>query len=310
MPSVWPLWKGRGKNVNNRLLRPSKAMFVLLLAPGVVWFVFAVIVPLLGSLVYSFFSFRGMRADRFAGLGNYLEMVRDPIFWQALKNNLVITVLCIVGQLGLALILASILHTRLVKLKNLHRAAIFFPGILSMMVVGFIWTIMYNKDFGLINFLLRLLRLDFLILPWLDNPRHVLYFVSLPIVWQYIGYYTVIIMAGMSSIPKEVYEMTDIDGFNGWQKLVYITMPLLKNTLSVCLMLCISGNMQVFDHIYVMTLGGPGTSSTVLALYAYGKTFTQVRIAYGNTISIGILIISLALILLSRKLVGGGKGDD
>ena len=103
--------------------------------------------------------------------------------------------------------------------------------------------------------------------------------------------------------------MAEIDGVNGWKKLIYITIPLIKSTLLVCLMLCISGNMQVFDHIFVMTNGGPGTSSSVMALYAYSKTFTQGRIAYGNTISIGILLVSLVLILITKWIVGGRKAD-
>ncbi len=293
--------------MDNKVLRPKKSMFVLLLGPGIAWYVFAVIVPLLGSLRYSFFSFKGMRADKFAGLANYAELVNDLLFWNSLKNNMIITVLCVIGQIGLALIFATMLNSRMAKLKNLHRAVLFFPGVLSMVIVGFIWTIMYNNDYGLINFFLRALRLDFLILPWLDDPRYVIYFVSIPIIWQYIGYYMVIIMAGMSSISGEVYEMAKIDGVNGWKELIYITIPLIKNTIIVCLMLCISGNMQVFDHIFVMTMGGPGTSSAVMALYGYSKTFTQVRIDYGNTISIGILLTSLILILITRRIIGGRK---
>lgn len=293
--------------MDNKVLRPKKSLFVLLLGPGIAWYVFAVIVPLLGSLRYSFFSFKGMRADKFAGLANYAELVNDLLFWNSLKNNMIITVLCVIGQIGLALIFATMLNSRMAKLKNLHRAVLFFPGVLSMVIVGFIWTIMYNNDYGLINFFLRALRLDFLILPWLDDPRYVIYFVSIPIIWQYIGYYMVIIMAGMSSISGEVYEMAKIDGVNGWKELIYITIPLIKNTIIVCLMLCISGNMQVFDHIFVMTMGGPGTSSAVMALYGYSKTFTQVRIDYGNTISIGILLTSLILILITRRIIGGRK---
>lgn len=295
--------------MNNKALCPNKWVFFLLLGPGVVWYVFTVIIPLLGSLRYSLFSFEGMRADKFVGLANYVELANDSIFWHSLVNNLTITLLCVIGQIGVALVFAAMLNTTVVKLKNMHRAVIFFPGVLSMVIVGFIWTIMYSKDYGLINYFLRMLNLESLILPWLDDPRYVIYSISVPLIWQYIGYYMVIIMAGMSSISKEVYEMAEIDGVNGWKKLIYITIPLIKSTLLVCLMLCISGNMQAFDHIFVMTNGGPGTSSSVMALYAYSKTFTQGRIAYGNTISIGILLVSLVLILITKWIVGGRKAD-
>lgn len=296
--------------MTNQVLRPKKGLFLLLFGPGVIWYIFAVILPLLSSLWYSFFSFKGYRLDKFVNLKNYVELVQDTVFWQSLKNNIVITILCVIGQIGIALLIATMLNTKLVFLKKLHRAVIFFPGVLSAMIVGFIWTMMYNKDYGLINFFLNGLHLESFILPWLDDPRIVIYFVSIPLIWQYIGYYTVIILAGMSSISKDVYEMSAIDGANTWQKLLYITMPLIKPTLVVCLMLCISGNMQVFDHIFVMTEGGPGTSSMVMALHAYSKTFEQGRIAYGNTVSIGILLVSLFFIGLSRFIIGGKKSED
>lgn len=293
----------------NKALRPKNYMFVLLLGPGIIWYIFAVIAPMLSSLRYSFFSFKGVRISDFVGLANYKELVTDSIFWISLKNNIVITILCVAGQIGIALIFAMLLNMAYVKFKNLHREFIFFPGVLSTIIVGFIWTIMYNSDYGLINFFLKLLKLDFLILPWLDDPKLVLFFVCIPIIWQYIGYYMVIIMAGMSNISKDIYEMSEIDGVTGMQKLVYITMPLIKNTLVVCLMLCISGNMQVFDYIFIMTGGGPGTSTSVMAMYGYSKTFTQFRIDYGNTISVGILVISLAIILITKRAIGGRKAD-
>lgn len=295
--------------MDNKVMQPSKKYFLLLLGPGVAWYVFSVIVPLLGSLRYSFFSFKGLRIDKFVGLANYKELIIDTVFWNSFKNNLIITILSIIGQIGIALVFATLLNASFVKFKNFHRGVMFFPAVLSTVIVGFLWTMLYNNDYGLINYALRALNLDFMILPWLDDPKLVVSFLSIPIVWQYIGYYMIIIMAGMSSIDKSVLEMADIDGVSGWTKLTKITIPLIKNTLMVCLMLCISGNMQVFEHIYVMTGGGPGTSSTVMAMYAYSKSFTQGRIDYGNTISIGILVLSLALIIIIKKLTGGSKDD-
>jgi len=296
--------------MDNKMLRPGKKLFILLLGPGVLWYVFSVILPLLGSLRYSLYSFKGMRIDKFVGLANYKELIADPVFWNSFKNNMLITILCIFGQIGIALIFASLLNTRFVRFKNFHRGVMFFPAVLSTVIVGFIWTMLYNNDYGLINFALRAMKLDFLILPWLDDPKYVVTFLSIPIMWQYIGYYMIIILAGMSSIDKSVFEMAEIDGVNGWTKLTKITIPLIKNTLMVCLILCISGNMQAFEHIYVMTGGGPGTSSSVMAMYAYSKSFTQGRIDYGNTISVGILVLSLALIMIIKKATGRSKNEQ
>ena len=295
--------------MDNKIMRPSKRIFILLLGPGVGWYVFSVIVPLLGSLRYSFYSFKGMRINEFVGLKNYKELIIDSTFWNSFKNNMIITILCIIGQIGIALLFAALLNSSFIKFKNFHRGVMFFPAVLSTVIVGFLWTMLYNNDYGLINFMFRTLHLDFMILPWLDDPKLVVTFLSIPIIWQYIGYYMIIIMSGMSSIDKSILEMAEIDGATGWSKLTKITIPLIKNTLMVCLMLCISGNMQVFEHIYVMTGGGPGTSSSVMAMYAYSKSFTQGRIDYGNTISIGILVLSLAMIIIIKKLTGGSKDD-
>lgn len=291
-------------------IRPNKKMFIMFLAPGLLWYSFVMLFPLYSALKYSFYEWSGGLKMTFIGLDNYKTLIHDELFWLSFKNNFIITGLCVIGQIGIALIIATLLNSKIVKWKNFHRAIIFFPVILSTVIIGFIWTIMYNKDFGLINWLLHFLRLDFLIVPWLDNPKYVIYSVCVPIIWQYIGYYMVIIMSGMTNISGEVFEMAEIDGCTGFKKLIYITIPLIKNTLAVCVMLCIAGNMQVFAHIFVMTAGGPGVSSMVMAMYSYNKSFLQYQLGYGSAISIGIMIISLGLVILTRKVIGRSKSEE
>jgi len=291
------------------IFRKKKSTFLLFLLPGVIWYSFVTIIPLITSFSYSFFKWSGGPNKTFIGLDNFKMLLQDEIFWQAFKNNLLITLLCVIGQIGFALTISSLLSTKFVKFKNIHRSVIFFPVVLSTIIIGFIWTMMYNKDYGIVNWFLQFLHLDFLIKPWLDDPKIVMLSISLPIIWQYIGYYMVIIMAGMTNISNEVFEMAEIDGATGFKKLIHITLPLLKNTIMVCIMLCIAGNMQVFSHIFVMTSGGPGTSSMVMAMYSYEKSFSQYQLGYGSAISIGILVVSLAMVFISRKLLGG-KNDD
>lgn len=293
----------------NNILKPSKSTFLFYLIPGILWYCFVMIFPLYSAVQYSFFKWSGGPVKEFIGLTNYKDLLKDELFWNAFKNNLLITVFCVIGQIGIALIIAALLSSRYTKMKHFHRAVIFFPVILSTVIIGFIWTIMYNKDFGLINWLLHTLHMDFLIVPWLDNPKYVILSVSIPLIWQYIGYYMVIISSGMTNISSEVLEMAEIDGATGWKKMWHVTMPLIKNTLAVCIMLCIAGNMQVFSNIFVMTSGGPGTSSMVMAMYSYNKSFIQYQIGYGSAISIGILVISLSMVLITRKLMGGKKDD-
>lgn len=295
--------------MSQRIFKPKTITFLMYLGLPVLWYVFVVITPLLLSFRYSLYEWSGGPKMRFVGLTNYSQLLIDYDFWFSFKNNLMITLLCIVGQIGIAFILAALMTTRVLKFKEFHRTVIFLPVVLSPVVIGFIWMLMYNQQIGILNWVLRALGLGFLIRPWLDDPNLVIFSVSIPLIWQYIGFYLVILMASLQSIPKEIFEAAEIDGADGFKRTVYIIFPLLSNTLKVAIMLCIAGNMKVFDHIYVMTGGGPGKSSMVMAQYAYNNSFIMFKLGYGSTISIGILILSLVIILLSRKLMGGKHNE-
>jgi raffinose/stachyose/melibiose transport system permease protein len=214
-----------------------------------------------------------------------------------------------VGQIGIAIIITALMSSKLLAFKTFHRNVIFLPVVISAVVVGFLWSMMYNKDYGLLNAFLKNIGLGSLIVPWLDDPGHVMISVSIPIIWQYIGFYLVIFLSAFQSIPPEVFESSDIDGATGVKRTLYITIPLLMDTLKVAVMLCIAGNMKIFDQIFVMTAGGPGKSSTVLAMYAYQNSFLMFKLGYGSTISIGILVLSTSIILISRKIWGGNKNE-
>ncbi len=285
----------------NKLMYPKKRYFFLLLGPIILWFAFAILLPIVGAFRYSFYEWSGGPMT-FVGLDNYKTLMQDDVFLLSLKNNLIIVILSVVGQIGIAIILATLMTSRFMKFKKLHRTVIFFPALLSAVVVGFVWSLIYNKESGFLNAILRAVGLENLILPWLDDPKIVLYSIIVPLIWQFIGMYMVIISSGIANIDKEVFEVGEIDGAVGWKKLVYITMPLIKPTIMASLVMCISGNMKVFALIQVMTNGGPGNSSMVMALYAYKRSFAMNEIGYGSAVSIAILVISLALVGLTRVL--------
>lgn len=278
------------------------------LLPGIVLYAFVVFVPVFGALYYSLFDWMGGPKKTFAGLRNYETLLHDATFWQSFSNNIKLTVICIVGQIGIAFILAMLLNSRLVKLKQFHRVVSYFPVTLSAVVIGFIWSMIYDYNYGLLNTVLSVFGFDNLRQAWLSNRKLSLYLVSLPLIWQYVGYYLVIILAGLSSIDPSVLEMAEIDGATGLQRARYITLPLIRNTLIVCMTLCIAGNLKTFDHIYVMTGGGPGTSTMVMSLYAYQNSFVRYKMGYGSAISIGILVLSLGITMISRKLASGKGG--
>lgn len=293
----------------SKALRPKNAVIYGLLVPGLVIFAICCIMPLFVAVYNSFFEWNGGPERTFIGFRNYVELIHDKAFWSAFMNNLTFIFWTVIGQIGIAFIIAMLLQSRILKFKNLHRTVIFFPVVLSAVVVGFLWRIMYNSEYGIVNTLMRSLGLERYIQLWLDNPDIVIGSLAIPKVWQFIGYYLIILLAAIQGIDQSVLEVAELDGATGWKKSFYIVMPLIKSTLMVTVMLCISGNMKTFDQIFVMTGGGPGTSSEVVALYAYNVSMNRMRYGYGSTAAIGILILSLGLIVIS-KLVGRKKEEE
>lgn len=279
--------------------------------PSFLLFSFIVFIPILFAVYYSRFDWPGGTKMTYIGFKNFSDALKDVNFWNSLKNNIYLTVVCIIGQLGIAFLIACLLNTKYVFLRSFHRVASFFPYVLSAVVVGFIWRMIYDYNYGLLNVFLHKLGLGSLAKIWLTEPDGIMTVVSIPLVWQYIGMYLIIMLAAMTSISSEVLEMAEIDGANGIQRAFYITFPLIKQTLIICLMLCISGNMKAFDHIYALSRGGPGYSSTVMALYAYNVSFREGKLGYGTALSILILLISLILVGGTRVILTriGQKGD-
>ena len=161
----------------------------------------------------------------------------------------------------------------------------------------------YHNQYCVLNWFLDTIGRSDLKRVWLNESSMVMLLVSIPLVWQYIGYYMVIMFSAIASIDQEMFESAEIDGANGVKQAWYITLPMIKHTLLVCVTLCIAVNMKAFDNIYVMTRGGPGTASMVMAMYGYQISFSQSNMGYGSTISIGIFVLSLAVIGGSQLLL-------
>jgi len=280
----------------------SKLGLAGLLGPSLAIYAFVMIVPMFLSLYYSFTDWTGGPTKNFVGFANYEQLAKDDYFWQSFKNNLVILALTLVIQMGVAFLLTSLFMSKTMRLKELHRTVIFFPVVLSAVVVGFVWQMIYSNDYGVLNALLRALGWESAIRPWLDDPKIVLYSVTLPLIWQFLGIPLMIFLSAVQGIPKDIYEMCELEGCTGFKKARYITFPLIYDTIKVVMMLSISSNMLVFSHIYVMTGGGPGTSSMVLAQYAYKTSFSSMQLGYGSAVTIGMFVLSFGIVLLFKRL--------
>lgn len=277
-------------------IKPKPLIFLTYILPAFLLYTFIIVIPIVMAMYYGFFDWSGGTKMTFIGLNNYMELLKDKQFWASLGNNLYLIVLCVVGQIGLALFFAMLLNSRLAKYKNFHRTISFFPSVLSAVVIGFIWSMMYDYNYGLINTILKMIGQGDKVQPWLSNGTIALTLVAIPLIWQYVGYYLIIIMSAIAGIDSQVLEMAEIDGATGWKKARFITLPLIKNTIAVCITLCISGNIKAFDHIWTMTAGGPGNATSVVALYAYKTSFYSNKMGYGSAMSIGILVVSLLFV--------------
>lgn len=296
--------------MKSKVFQPSKPVFYACMLPGIIWYTVIVIVPIILAAYYGLFDWPGGKIMTFIGLENYRQILHDTVFWQSARNNIFLVIACIFGQVGIAFLFAILLNSKNVVFKGLHRTFGYFPAVLSAVVVGFVWSMLFDYRYGLINSLLKTIGLGEYIQAWLNNTDWVLFFVALPLIWQYIGYYLIIILAAYSSLDKHVLEMAEIDGANTLQRAFRITLPMLKGTIMVCITLCISGTMKVFDHIYVMTNGGPGNATNVMAMYSYDVSFATYKMGYGSALSIVILLLSLTLVGGSRWLIGKVSKDE
>ena len=285
-------------------IRPKKSTIYLYLLIPVALFVFTVFFPLISALVYSFFEWKSGPNKTFNGLANYRQLFADQVFWTSFGHNLYLVAACIVGQLGIAFILVLFANSRMAKAQTIHRTFGFFPSTISAVCIGMIWSMVYHNKYGILNwFIINVLGHPEWTKVWLNDSAHVMLYVSIPLIWQYIGYYMVIMFSAIAGIDKSIFESAEIDGANGFQTAIHITLPLIRNTMLVCLTLCIAGNMKAFDNIYTMTAGGPGYSSMVMAMYGYKVSFEQSNLGYGSTISVAIFVLSLAVIGGSQWLV-------
>lgn len=277
------------------------------LGPTLILYALFVFVPVIWSAYYGFFNWSGIGEAKFIGLDNYAEILRDPVFWRALKNNVIFVLASVFGQVPLALMLAVLLHKSNL-LQRFLRSAVFLPMVLSTVVIGMIWQYIYHPQIGILNFLLDALGLENWKLEWLSDRKIAIYSLIPPLIWSYVGLYLIIFMSALQNIPGEIHDAAKIDGVSGARKLVTITLPMIKNTVQVAVILCISGSLKSFDLVYIMTKGGPAHASELLATYMYNSTFTTYRYGFGSAISTTIMIISLLLIGTSQWLTSRKKG--
>jgi ABC-type sugar transport system permease subunit len=254
------------------------------------------------SFRYSLTDWNGIRRDiSFVGLNRFRQVVSSRQFRQVLWNTIYLAVIYVPVLNATAMTLALAVNACGKKLGNLFKTILFFPNVLALAVVGYVWKMLYDTNMGAINQFLRDIGLAALAKDWLGLNATVLPSISLTIIWQAVGYYMVIYLAGLIAIPGELYEAADMDGASRWQVFKSITFPMLAPSLTINMVLSTVGILSCFDLPYTMTRGGPGFASTTLALQIYSYNYKYMQPAQGMALSVIMCIINvtIALILLT-----------
>ena len=304
--------------MKNRQNRPKKAqplpvLFICIsVLPAVILTLMFTIWPTVQALYLSFTNATSLGLNnKFVGLDNYIYMFHDKSFIQALINTAKLMAVVPVITIFCSLVLAFVLNQCKLKERVLYRTIFYFPNIVSLTVVGIIWSFVFHPNVGIINKILGAVGLESLQRSWLGDSKTALWCIAFTLLWQAAGYYMVMHIAAMDGISPEIYESATLDGASAWRKLISITMPLMKDIIGITFVLALSGTINLsFVLSQVMTGGGPNGASSVLLQYMYTQGFVNGNFGYAMAITVFTLAISVALSMLSRKLTDASEGGQ
>ncbi|MFF8918577.1 carbohydrate ABC transporter permease [Streptomyces sp. NPDC015032] len=295
-----PTRTGRARPRRRQLLTRGSAPYLLIM-PAVLGFAIFKAYPIVSSLWISLTTGNG--DDRhFTGLANYQRLLDDPLFWTALKNTALILVVQVPLMLGLALLVALGLNSTKVWLRPLWRLGVFVPSLTGLVAAGVMFSVILNRDAGLLNWVLSLFGIDRV--NWLGSPFWARVGVVLVITWHYTGYNAVMYLAGLQGIPKELYEAAMVDGAGPIRRFVSITLPQLRPILLLTVVLSTIGTLQLFDEPYVLTGGGPDNATLTVTMYLYNNGFKYFDFGYASALAYALALIVSVLGILQVRLMG------
>lgn len=289
-------------NSNQRKAIKIDKVAISFIAPAFIFYCLFIIYPTISSVYYSFTSWDGLSPNiKFIGLRNYQEILFGSRFHNAFKNTFLLTVFISVIENLLALILA-LLVDHVAKAKNFFRSIFYIPVLLSGIVSGFIWKILYNYNFGALNSFLELIGKKEWIQHWIDgSPTMALIMIGVVLIWKGSGYYMIIYLAALQGVPKDVIEAGKIDGAGGWQVFKHITLPLISGAFTINFTLSLINGLKVFDQIAVMTDGGPGFATETLVYLLYKVGFNEGRQGFGTAVGLVLLFIIILLNSIQQR---------
>ncbi|MDE2818515.1 MAG: sugar ABC transporter permease [Chloroflexota bacterium] len=289
------------KHQQKRATRLAPYLWIL---PAILVYGIFKLVPLVSGIYMALLRWDGIEDPRFIGLRNFEKILSDKLTLMVLGNNVEYAVLTVTGKIILSLFLAIMLNQAL-RGRTFYRTSLFMPVVMSFVVIGILWRWLFNTEFGLLNNLFESLGLGFLAQDWLGDTSIALKSLTLVDIWKWYGFHMVIFLAGLQSIPGELYEAAKIDGASVWRQFRHVTLPMLQPVMIVNVTISLMGAFNVFDIPYVMTEGGPANSTNVMALHIYLRGFKFYRFGFSAALSyvlltIVTLVAALQLWLMTR----------
>lgn len=285
------------------MVQSKKQRYIFLafcLVPTFIMFAIFTLYPLFSGLYYSFFDWSGSSSVKtFIGFDNYIKLVNDAIIPETIIHDYFLVVTKVIGIMILAMFFAVALTQLRIKEAPFYRIVFFFPNIMSVVVVGILWTFIYNPSLGLVNSGLEAIGLENWVRPWLGDEKWALPSLVLPSVWAGIGLFMLLLMGAISNVSKSYYEAAEIDGASEWQQFWKVTLPLVWPQIKISILYIVITTLNgSFIIVQVMTGGGPNNATHVMGSYLYQQAFKQYNFGYGATIGVMILILSLVTVLI------------
>ena len=272
--------------------RNIKVVPYLYIMPNMILFFVFMIIPIFMSFYYSTVKWNGMGKPKFIDIQNYLYIFHDKVFLKYIFNTFYYTVATVPLLMVLALLIAILLNSK-IPLRGIIRSAIYVPAVVSTVVVGTVFTWIFQDQLGLINYIIT--SLGGTAIKWANDPRFAMIMLIIATVWQRTGYNMVIYLAGLQGIPTDLMEAATIDGANTWQKFRFVTLPLLKNTHMFVMITCMINAFRSFDLVYTMTQGGPLNATKTIVMYVYEQAFNKNY--YGRAAAAGVVLFVFMVVL-------------
>lgn len=270
-----------------------------LLLPTILVFGLFMVYPIIDSIYLSFLEFSG-GTYTFVGLSNYIQLFKDPVFYKAFGNTVLYLVVQVPVMISLALIIAVLIEQKFIRGRGFFRMSVFLPTITSLVAYALVFKVLFNTEHGLINYVVQMFGLDKI--QWIYSAWPARFSIIASITWRWVGYNMIILLAGIQAIPEELYESAGMDGANFWQKLFYITIPMIKPIILFTTITSTIGTLQLFDEPYILTGGGPDNATITLGQYLYLNGFKYLKYGFASALGYVMVFIIGMLSLVQFKL--------